>query len=120
MLLENRFQKTKVVGQNVSQVADAPTPTEDAADVGSSRAAVALASAPSKVALRIVDIGGGGAHVDAPVAAWLAAVGLARDEVVTILRRAPFGGPLHLRSAAGAELAVAREIALAIDVEAAE
>lgn len=58
-----------------------------------------------------------GAAVEGPVTAWLAAVGLSPGEVVTILRRAPFGGPLHLRTEAGAEIAVALEIAQAILVE---
>jgi ferrous iron transport protein A len=55
---------------------------------------------------------------EASVIAWLAAVGLSQGEVVTIVRRAPFGGPLHVRSDAGAELAIALEIADAIEVEA--
>jgi len=109
--LKTVFKRLLYGAQNVSQVADAPTPAHGARGT--------LAVAPANVALRIVSIGAGSAHVDGAVSAWLAAVGLAADEVVTILRRAPFGGPLHLRSAAGAELAVAREIALAIDVEAA-
>ena len=37
-------------------------------------------------------------------------------EEVTVLRRAVFGGPLHLRAASGGEFAVARELAEKITV----
>ena len=39
-------------------------------------------------------------------AAWLRAIGLGEGATVTVLRRAPLGGPLHLRVSNGAELAV--------------
>ena len=52
-------------------------------------------------------------------ASWLAAVGLERGEEVTLLRRAILGGPLHLRIARGGELAVARDVARHVVVEAA-
>ena len=48
-------------------------------------------------------------------ASWLRAVGLGEGVEVTVLRKAPFGGPLHLRTGAGAELAV--DLALARHVE---
>ena len=48
-------------------------------------------------------------------ASWQRAVGLGECVDVTVLRRAPFGGPLHLRTGAGAELAV--DLALARHVE---
>jgi ferrous iron transport protein A len=51
-------------------------------------------------------------------ASWLRAVGLGEGVEVTELRRAPFGGPLHLRTGAGAELAV--DLALARHVEVTE
>ncbi|MEW5738175.1 MAG: FeoA family protein [Myxococcota bacterium] len=44
--------------------------------------------------------------VSAREAAWLRAVGLEEGVEVTVLRRAPFRGPLHVRTAGGAELAV--------------
>lgn len=49
-------------------------------------------------------------------AAWLRAVGLAEGASVTLLRRAPFSGPLHLRIDGGTELAVDCTLARAIDV----
>ncbi|MFO0740924.1 MAG: FeoA family protein [Labilithrix sp.] len=60
------------------------------------------------------------ADLDEDVAAWLAAVGLAKGEEVVVLRRAALGGPLHVRLAAGGELAVAREIAQKLTTRAAE
>ena len=50
-------------------------------------------------------------------AAWLRAVGLAEGAAVTVLRRAPLGGPLHLRVSTGTELAVDRELARHVEVE---
>ncbi len=51
---------------------------------------------------------------------WLRAVGLFEGVRVTLLRRAPLGGPLHLRTSSGAELAVDRQLARAVAVEGAE
>jgi ferrous iron transport protein A len=48
---------------------------------------------------------------------WLAAIGIARGDRVTVLRRAPFGGPIHLRTHTGGEFAVDRSLALRIHVE---
>lgn len=47
---------------------------------------------------------------------WLRAVGLGEGETVTVLRKAPLGGPLHVRVSGGAELAVDRELAAKIEV----
>lgn len=49
-------------------------------------------------------------------AGWLRAVGLFEGMRITVLRRAPFGGPLHVRTSAGAELAVDRELARGVVV----
>lgn len=70
-----------------------------------------LASAAIGSRIRIV-----GARLDEADAAWLAAVGLQEGEEVTVLRRAVLGGPLHVRTASGGEFAVARELALRLDV----
>ena len=51
---------------------------------------------------------------------WLAAVGIAIGDELMILRRAPFRGPLHVRTAAGGEFALAEELARAIGVDGAE
>ncbi|MDP1829277.1 MAG: FeoA family protein [Archangium sp.] len=50
-------------------------------------------------------------------AAWLRAIGLGEGVTVTVLRKAPLGGPLHVRVSGGAELAVDRELARHVDVE---
>jgi ferrous iron transport protein A len=44
-------------------------------------------------------------------AAWLRAIGLFEGATVTLLRRAPLGGPLHVRISGGAELAIDRALA---------
>lgn len=49
-------------------------------------------------------------------AAWLRAIGLGEGITVTVLRRAPLGGPLHVRVSGGAELAVDRELARHVEV----
>lgn len=55
--------------------------------------------------------------LEGEAAAWVAAVGLAEGEQLVVLRRAAFGGPLHVRLAAGGEFAVGREVARQITVE---
>ncbi|MBL9016445.1 MAG: FeoA domain-containing protein [Myxococcales bacterium] len=70
-----------------------------------------LASAALGTRLRIV-----GARLDAADAAWLAAVGLHEGEEVVVLRRAIAAGPLHVRTGSGGEFAVARELAVRLDV----
>ena len=47
---------------------------------------------------------------------WLDAVGLHEGEEVVVLRHAALGGPLHVRTSAGGEFAVARELARKIKV----
>lgn len=48
---------------------------------------------------------------------WLRAVGLFEGQTITVLRRGVFGGPLHVRTASGGELAIDRRLALHIDIE---
>jgi ferrous iron transport protein A len=48
---------------------------------------------------------------------WLDAVGLHEGEELVVLRRALFGGPLHVRTSSGGEFAVARELASHIEVD---
>lgn len=49
-------------------------------------------------------------------AAYLRAVGIEEGVRIKVLRRAPFGGPLHVRTSSGAELAIDRELAGRIEV----
>ena len=70
-----------------------------------------LADTPTGGRVRIarVDVEGEGA-------AWLGAVGLHEGEEILVLRRAAFGGPLHVRTGSGGEFAVGRDVALQIVV----
>ena len=70
-----------------------------------------LANAALGVRVRIVS-----AQLDEDVSAWLAAVGLHEGEEVIVLRRAAFGGPLHVRTSSGGEVAVAKELAARLAV----
>lgn len=70
-----------------------------------------LASADIGRPMRVVST-----RLDDDVAGWIAAVGLAPGEEVIVLRRAAFGGPLHVRTGSGGEFAVAREIAACLEV----
>jgi ferrous iron transport protein A len=49
-------------------------------------------------------------------AKYLRAVGIEEGVRVRVLRRAPFGGPLHVRTSSGAELALDRDLARSIEV----
>ena len=48
---------------------------------------------------------------------WLRAVGIFEGERVEILRRAAFGGPLHLRTGSGGEFALDRSLAASIEIQ---
>lgn len=56
-------------------------------------------------------------RLDDDEAAWVRAVGIFEGETVSVLRRALFGGPLHVRTGSGGEFALDRTLADAIDVE---
>src|SRR5437879_5190530 len=67
-------------------------------------AAIDLARPAVVVALEIED----------EMRAWLRAVGIREGERVTVLRRAVFGGPIHVRTSSGGEFALNRQLAKAI------
>ena len=71
-----------------------------------------LASAAVGATVRIVR-----ASLASDTVGGLGAVGLDAGELVTVLRRGALGGPLHVRTSSGGEFAVAREIALKLEVE---
>ena len=50
-------------------------------------------------------------------AAMLRAMGIAEGQTVQVLRRAPGGDPLHVRLSSGGEFALARPLAMAVQVE---
>jgi len=68
--------------------------------------AIALGAYARVVALRLED----------DMVAWLRAVGIAEGEEIVLLRRAAFGGPIHIRTSTGGEFALARSLARAIGV----
>ncbi len=47
---------------------------------------------------------------------WVRAVGIFEGESISVLRRALFGGPLHVRTGSGGEFALDRALASNIDV----
>lgn len=55
--------------------------------------------------------------LDESVVRRLRAVGVFENESIVVLRRAPFGGPLHVRTSSGGEFALDRRIASEIDVD---
>jgi len=52
--------------------------------------------------------------LEADLAAWLRAVGINEGERVTVLRRAAFGGPIHVRTSSGGEFALHRALARSV------
>lgn len=56
--------------------------------------------------------------LDAHLVRWLEAIGIGAGDRVTVLRRAAFGGPIHLRTQTGGEFAIDRALAANIHVEA--
>lgn len=70
-----------------------------------------LADAAIGRRLRILEL-----EVERDAKGWLDAVGLHQGEEIVVLRRAVLGGPLHVRTSAGGEFAVARELAAHIVV----
>jgi ferrous iron transport protein A len=55
-------------------------------------------------------------HGDEHELQWLRAVGLFEGQTVRVLRRAPFGGPMHIRVGSGGEFAVDPTLAAHIEV----
>lgn len=55
--------------------------------------------------------------LDAELRDWLEAIGVGRGDRITVLRRAPFGGPLHVRAHTGGEFALDRGLARCIHVD---
>ncbi|XYH97010.1 FeoA family protein [Sorangium sp. So ce1128] len=52
--------------------------------------------------------------LDAELAGWLGAMGLGSGQTLTVIRRAAFGGPLHVRTGSGGELAINAGLARSI------
>ena len=100
----------------------APVPLLDWHVARPTRAESAVGAAAETTSLAALEPGATGAVVDisldADLASWLEAIGIGRGDRVEVLRRAAFGGPIHLRTHTGGEFAVDRGLAKAIRVEA--
>ncbi len=55
-----------------------------------------------------------GLLLDHDTAAWLRAVGIGEGEMLTVLRRAAFGGPIHVRTGSGGEFALHKSLAASV------
>jgi ferrous iron transport protein A len=71
-----------------------------------------LAAAAIGETVRVVAL-----SLDRDLCAWLAAVGIDVGERLTVLRRAAFGGPLHVRTRSGGEFALNVALARSIGIE---
>jgi len=86
----------------------APVPSSSPARLATS---ATLAAALPGQRVRITQIA-----QDEDLAAWLRAVGMHEETEMTVLRRAPFDGPIHLRTSDGGEFAIHRDLARCIQV----
>ncbi|XXT21305.1 FeoA family protein [Sorangium sp. So ce429] len=72
-------------------------------------AAAPLAEVRTGERVVVVEVG-----LDADLAGWLGAMGLGPGQTLTLIRRAAFGGPLHVRTDSGGELAINASLARSI------
>lgn len=75
--------------------------------VKTSAALLSLAALGTEV--RVVELA-----LEEDLAAWLRAVGIGEGEKLVVLRRAAFGGPIHVRTASGGEFALNCSLARSI------
>ena len=68
-----------------------------------------LSNVELDVPVRVVAV-----DLDGEMGEWLRAVGISEGERLTVLRRAAFGGPIHVRAGSGGEFAIHRALAKAI------
>ncbi|WP_437733097.1 FeoA family protein [Sorangium sp. So ce1335] len=93
-----------------------PKPTDASArprEAHDAAAAGPLAAVRAGEQAIVVDVG-----LDADLAGWLGAMGLGPGQTLTVIRRAAFGGPLHVRTGSGGELAINASLARSILVAA--
>jgi Fe2+ transport system protein FeoA len=69
----------------------------------------ALASVVPGLTVRVAKL-----ELEPDMCTWLSAVGIGLGEMLTVLRRAAFGGPLHVRTSAGGEFALNLSLARSI------
>jgi ferrous iron transport protein A len=68
-----------------------------------------LDSLANGASARVVEV-----RLDPADAAWLSAVGIGVGDTLTVLRRALFGGPLHIATESGGEFALGAPLAQGI------
>src|SRR4051812_673175 len=81
----------------------------ESADHASAASPLTLSAIAVGVTARVVAL-----DLDDELRAWISAVGISEGERVTVLRRAIFGGPIHVRTGAGGEFALNRQLAKSI------
>lgn len=86
--------------------------TPDRAAVVDTPAGMTLSSLPPGKSAAITRV-----SLEADLVRWLEAIGIGAGDRVTVLRRAAFGGPIHVRTQAGGEFAVDRTLAASIQLE---
>lgn len=77
----------------------------------SSREGLPLDQAPLAIDFVVTEI-----NLDHDTTHWIESVGIAKGDRISVLRRAAFGGPLHIRCAKGGEFAIGRSVAREIRV----
>ena len=103
------YLKVTFIKHRMANSVSLPQPSDLAAE----KPALAAVRSPRSDAaeVRVVDV-----SQDREVTAWLAAVGLHEGEEVSVLRRAAFGGPIHIRTSDGGEFALNRHLARSVGV----
>jgi len=104
---------SRLVDWNVSPPAPARASVRDGRGAVTTGTPAALAALPPGTSAAVVRVA-----LEGELVRWLEAIGIGAGDRVTVLRRAAFGGPIHLRTQAGGEFAVDRTLAASIHVEA--
>jgi Fe2+ transport system protein FeoA len=84
-------------------------PTDTAGPPREARAAAPLATMRAGEPGHVIEVG-----LEAEFAGWLEAMGIGLGQTLTVLRRAAFGGPIHVRVGSGGEFAVDAALARCI------
>ena len=106
-LVSPGLAKTELVNRHVP--ATTPTTTDSAKTSLATERGASLSLAALGTEVRVVEL-----VLEDDLAAWLRAVGIGEGEKLVVLRRAAFGGPIHVRTASGGEFALNRSLARSI------
>jgi|SRR5215472_5407312 len=72
---------------------------------------LALAAVAPGKCVRVLEL-----KLEEDVRQWLGAVGIGEGELLLVLRRAAFGGPIHVRTRSGGEFALNLALARSIEI----